>query len=308
MHPEGNPSLDVYHNIKGLELEDRVRYGYKAGVVAIVINAVLFVLKYWVGIMSGSVALLADAWHTLSDSVSSAMLIAGIRLSSRKPDKKHPFGHGRWEQLTAIMIGFVLGIIAWNFMTEAISRFRAHEAATFGPTAIIVTVISILAKEAMARYSFWVARKTDNTAVRADGWHHRSDALSSIVLLIGLLFHKYFWWIDSVLGMVIALMLFYTTFGIVKEAISKILGEEPAEELIAEVKKLTNATAEHNVYPHHFHLHNYGHHRELTFHIWVDPNINVRKAHDLSAKIEQVIKEELNVVSTIHIEPHGVEH
>jgi len=289
-------------------MEERTRYGYRAGIIAIVVNSILFVLKYWVGIMSGSVALLADAWHTLSDSVSSAMLIAGIRLSSRKPDKKHPFGHGRWEQLTAIMIGFVLGIIAFNFMTEAIGRFRAHEAATFGPWAIIVTVISILAKEAMARYAFWVAQKTDNTAVRADGWHHRSDALSSIVLLIGLLFHKHFWWIDSVLGMIIALMLFYTTFGIVKEAISKILGEEPGEELINEVKRLTNHTAKREVYPHHFHLHNYGHHRELTFHIWVDPAMNVQQAHDLSASIELVIKEELNVVSTIHIEPHGVEH
>jgi cation diffusion facilitator family transporter len=289
-------------------MSERTRYGYRAGIIAIVVNSVLFVMKYWVGMMSGSVALLADAWHTLSDSVSSAMLLAGIRLSSRKPDKKHPFGHGRWEQLTAIMIGFVLGIIAWNFMTEAISRFKAHEAATFGTAAIVVTIISILAKEALARYAFFVARKTDNTAVRADGWHHRSDALSSIVLLIGLIFHKHFWWIDSVLGMIIAAMLFYTTFGIVKEAISKILGEEPAEELIAEVKRITGETAQHNVFPHHFHLHNYGHHRELTFHIWVDPAMNVQQAHDLCASIEQAVKKELNVVSTIHIEPHGVEH
>ncbi len=289
-------------------MKERTKYGYRAGIVAIVVNSILFVLEYWVGIISGSVALMADAWHTLSDSVSSAMLIAGIRLSSQKPDKKHPFGHGRWEQLTAIMIGFLLGIIAWNFLTEAIGRFRAHETASFGTAAIVVTVLSILAKEAMARYAFWIARKTDNTAVRADGWHHRTDALSSIVLLIGILFHKQFWWVDSILGMVIAGMLFYATFGIVKEAISKILGEEPGDELIAAVKKLATETAQTEVFPHHFHLHNYGHHRELTFHIWVDPAMNVQEAHDLTARIEHAIKEELNVVSTIHIEPHGVEH
>jgi cation diffusion facilitator family transporter len=289
-------------------MDKRAKYGYIEGLIAIVANAALFALKYWVGVMSGSVALLADAWHTLSDSISSALLIAGIRLSVRKPDKKHPFGHGRWEQITAIFIGFILGIIAWDFMMNSIHKFQAHEAANFGTPAIIVTIISILAKEGMAQFAFFVARKTDNTAVRADGWHHRSDALSSIALLIGLMFHNRFWWIDSVLGMVIALMLFYTTFEIVRDAISKILGEEPTEELIGEVKRIVDSSTGMDVMPHHFHIHNYGKHRELTFHIKVDPAMDVRQAHCLATTIEKSLRENLNIVSTIHIEPLGVEH
>lgn len=289
-------------------MEQRSRYGYIEGVVAIVVNTVLFVLKYWVGVMSGSVALLADAWHTLSDSISSAMLIVGIRLSTRKPDKKHPFGHGRWEQITAIFIGFILGIIAWDFLTDAIARFRAHEAAQFGTPAIVVTIISILVKEGMARYAFYIARITDNSAVRADGWHHRSDALSSVVLLVGLFFHQRFWWIDSVLGMIISLMLFYTTFEIVRDAISKILGERPSDEFITEIKSIIHEVVPMDLQPHHFHIHNYGKHRELTFHIYVDPEMDVSGAHDLTISIEQVLKERLNISSTIHIEPRGVIH
>ncbi len=289
-------------------MDPRTRYGYIEGVLAIIINAVLFVLKYWVGVMSGSVALLADAWHTLSDSISSVMLIAGIRLSVRKPDRDHPFGHGRWEQVTAIFIGFIIAIIAWDFLMEAVSRFRDHEAANFGTPAIVVTILSILLKEALARYAFYVAKKTDNTAVRADGWHHRSDALSSLVLLAGLMFHQRFWWIDSVMGVIIALMLFYTTFGIVKDAISKLLGERPTEELIGEVKRIINNNVDTDVSAHHFHIHNYGHHRELTFHIKVDPGMDVKSAHALATKIEKDLKEKLNMESTIHVEPRDAKH
>lgn len=289
-------------------MDQRTRYGYLEGIVAIIVNTALFALKYWAGVLSGSVALLADAWHTLSDSISSAVLIGGTRLSSRKPDKDHPFGHGRWEQITAIFIGFILGIIAWGFMTESFAKFRAHEAANFGIPAIVVTIISILVKEAMARWAFYIARKTGNTAVKADGWHHRSDALSSVVLLAGIMFRNQFWWIDSVLGVIIALMLFYTTFEIVKDAISKILGEKPTTELIDEVKTIIRDTVEADLEPHHFHIHNYGHHRELTFHILVDPTMDIKGAHCLATSIEKALSEKLNIESTIHIEPKGVKH
>lgn len=289
-------------------MDSRARYGYIEGIVSIIINALLFVLKYWVGVMSGSVALLADAWHTLSDSISSVMLIAGIRLSVRKPDKKHPFGHGRWEQVTAIFIGFILGIIAWDFLMEGITRFREHEAANFGLPAILVTILSVLSKEAMAQWAFFIAKKTNNTAVRADGWHHRSDALSSLVLLVGLMFRQRFWWIDSVLGVIIALMIFYTTFGIIKDAISNLLGEEPTDELLGEVKKIINNNVDNDVSAHHFHIHNYGRHRELTLHINVDPEMDVKSAHAVATKLEKALKEELNMDSTVHVEPHGTKH
>ena len=89
-------------------------YAYLEGIISILLNFSLFILKYWAGIVSGSVALIADAWHTLSDSISSVIVIAGVKLSSKKPDKKHPFGHGRYEQIAAIFIGFLLGIIAYE--------------------------------------------------------------------------------------------------------------------------------------------------------------------------------------------------
>lgn len=284
---------------------DRVKAGYWAGGVSIVINTLLFIVKYWAGIVTGSIALTADAWHTLSDSLSSIVVVIAVKLSSRKADKDHPFGHGRWEQIAAMFIGFILAIIAWDFLSSSIEMFRTKASAEFGTLAIVVTIISIVVKEALAQYSFYVARKTNNVSIKADGWHHRSDALSSVVVLIGIFFSGMFWWIDSVLGMIISLMLFYATFIIVKEAINKLLGEEPTEELIEQIKQIVNSVYKDDADAHHFHIHNYISHQELTFHIRLNPNLDITEAHHIVTDIEMKILEETGITATIHMEPKG---
>ena len=96
-------------------MDQKERYGYMEGIVGIVANLILFALKYWAGIVSGSIALIADAWHTLSDSASSVIVIGSVKLSTKKPDDKHPFGHGRYQEIASLFIAFLLGIIAWEF-------------------------------------------------------------------------------------------------------------------------------------------------------------------------------------------------
>lgn len=282
---------------------DKDKLGYKEGVVSIIVNTLLFGLKLWAGIVSGSIALVADAWHTLSDSLSSVIVIFGIKLSSKKPDKEHPFGHGRWQYIASIFIAFLLGLIAYDFLRDSILQFNNKQSANFGTLAIVVTVISILLKEGLARYAFFLAKKTGNISIKADGWHHRTDALSSVIVLVGILFGRVYWWVDSVLGVVIALMLFYAAYEIIKESIDKILGEEPNEELITKLKQLIKSIYPEDFNVHHFHIHNYVHHQELTFHIKVKNDMNILDAHNISTRIEKAIKNELNISSTIHIEP-----
>lgn len=282
--------------------------GYLEGIVSIIVNTGLFSLKLWAGIVSGSLALTADAWHTLSDSFSSIIVIFSVRLSSRKPDKEHPFGHGRWEQIAAIFIAFILGIIAYDFMKNSIINFQSKESANFGTLAIVVTIISIVVKEALAQYAFYIGRKTDNLTVKADGWHHRTDALSSIVVLIGIFFSKYFWWIDSILGIIISLMLFYASYEIIKEAIGKLLGEKPSDEIVARVEQIIKSESITELTPHHYHIHNYITNQELTFHIKVENTMDIITAHKIATGIENRIKKELNIIATIHIEPKGVDH
>ena len=284
-------------------MDQHSKLGYREGLVSVILNLLLFVLKYYAGIASASLALIADAWHTLSDSLTSLVVIFGIKLSSKKPDKEHPFGHGRWEQISALIIAILLALIGVEFMKDAIARLRGHEAADFGWLAYLATVASIVLKEGLARYAFYIARKTGNAAVKADGWHHRSDALSSLMVLAGLFLSPYFWWIDSVLGMLISFMLFYAAYGIIREAVNKILGEEPSEEVIGKVEQIVKAEMGNVAYPHHYHIHHYGDHIEFTFHIQVPGEETVEEAHRKATLIEMQIKTELKIDATIHIEP-----
>ena len=284
-------------------MDQHSKLGYREGLVSVILNLLLFVLKYYAGIASASLALIADAWHTLSDSLTSLVVILGIKLSSKKPDKEHPFGHGRWEQISALIIAILLALVGVEFMKDAIAKLRGHEAADFGWLAYLATVASIVLKEGLARYAFYIARKTGNAAVKADGWHHRSDALSSLMVLAGLFLSPYFWWIDSVLGMLISFMLFYAAYGIIREAVNKILGEEPSEEVIGKVEQIEKAEMGNVAYPHHYHIHHYGDHIEFTFHIKVPGEETVEEAHRKATLIEMQIKTELKIDATIHIEP-----
>ncbi len=287
---------------------DKTRAGYIEGIFSILINTGLFILKLWAGIITGSIALTADAWHTLSDSVSSVIVIAAAKLSSGKPDKKHPFGHGRWEYIASLVIAFILAVIAYDFIKDSIIMFSNKESTEFGKIAIIVTIISILAKEALAQFAFYIGRKTNNVTVKADGWHHRSDALSSVLVLTGIFFAERFWWIDSVLGIIISILLFYATYEIAKKAINKMLGEKPSPELINKITSVIEKEYSDDIQPHHFHIHDYVTRQELTFHIKLENNMSIEAGHKVATEIEDKIFKQFGINATVHVEPLNFVH
>lgn len=281
---------------------DSNKLAIKEGWLAIIGNTLLFGLKYWAGIVTGSVALIADAWHTLTDTVSSAIVIISAKVSNTPADKEHPFGHGRADLVSSVIIGVLLFVIGFEFILKSIAQLKGGETVVFGKVALIVTIVSIIVKELLAQYAFWAARKTDSAILKADGWHHRTDALSSIIVLIGIFLGKFFWWIDGVLGILIALMIFYAAYEIMRDSVNRLMGETPDDKLILKINQLI-VNLEMDVCPHHFHIHKYGNHSELTFHILLSPNISLEEAHNQANKIEQAIRTELNIESTIHMEP-----
>ena len=276
------------------------------GALSVVVNAVLFAAKLWVGVITGSVALMADAWHTMSDSLTSIFVILAAKLASRKPDKEHPYGHGRWELITSLLIAFILGLIGYEFLTVSIDRFQNRESVVYGTLALVVTIVSIIIKEALAQYAFYLGRKHDNPVISADGWHHRTDSLSSVLVLVGIVITRFvtdLWWMDSVLGIFCALAIFYAAFKVMKEAITKILGEEPKQELIDEISSKVKNIYNDGMDIHHFHLHNYISSKELTLHIRLDGDITIKKGHDIATVIEKMIKTDYDIDATIHVEP-----
>lgn len=284
-------------------MPNRKKYILLEGWISIIGNTLLFVLKYWAGIVTGSLALIADAWHTMSDTISSVIVLIAGRVSRKPADNDHPFGHGRAEHIAAIIIGVLLAIIAFDFIVGAIEKLGTREKTIFGTIALIATIVSIISKEAMAQYAFWAARKVDSSILKADGWHHRTDALSSVVILVGILFGKYFWWTDAVLSFIVALMIGWASYEILSKEITSLLGESPNEDLLISIHETAQKTTNQQLHLHHIHLHNYGQHSELSCHIKLPPDMSLHEAHDICSKVEMAILEKFGYISTIHPEP-----
>ena len=276
---------------------------YSEGWISIGVNTLLFGLKFWAGIVSGSVAIIADAWHTLSDSISSVIVLIGIKVSKKPPDKHHPFGHGRAELISTLFIAFFLGWVAIHFVAESIEKLKHHEPADFGTVAIIVTIVSVVMKEALARYAFRIGKKTGFKSIRADGWHHRTDAISSVVILTGILFGKLYWWVDGVLGIAVSIVIFHSGYKIMQEAVSSLLGEKADPDLIERIKKIADSVTEIDIHLHHMHLHDYVNHKELTCHIRLPKDMKLEDAHEIVTRIEKRIYKETLIETTVHIEP-----
>ncbi|HOI23892.1 Ferrous-iron efflux pump FieF [bioreactor metagenome] len=282
---------------------EKRRLGYREGVISSVLNTVLFGLKFWVGTAVGSVAMIADAWHTLSDTLTSLVVILGFWISSKPKDDEHPFGHGRAELIASVIIGTLLGVVGVNFLKESWNQLGEHQAVEYSTISIIVFGISVAGKEALARYSIWAGRKVNAQSLLADGWHHRSDALASALIIVGALFGARFWWIDGVLGMGVSALILYAAVDIIRGAVNTLMGEKPDAELIDKVRAIVDSTLPGSSKLHHIHLHTYGDQKEMTLHIRLPAQMSLHDAHSITFAIEDRIRKELNIEATIHPEP-----
>jgi cation diffusion facilitator family transporter len=284
-------------------MPDSKKYINREGWLSIIGNIFLFGLKYWAGIVTGSLALIADAWHTLSDSVSSVIVLIGGKISHKPADEEHPFGHGRAEHIASIIIGVLLAIIAFDFVVGAVDKFISRDETTFGLFAWIATIVSILVKEGMAQYAFWAAKKTNSSILKADGWHHRTDAISSVIILTGIAVGNYFWWTDAVLSFIVALMIGWVSYKILSSEIKSLLGEKPSDELLFSIRETTQNEFKEPIHLHHIHIHNYGRHSELSCHIKLPSEMPLNEAHEVCSKVENIILEKFGFMSTVHAEP-----
>ena len=178
-----------------------------------------------------------------------------------------------------------------------------YQAAEFATLGILVFGVSVLVKEALAQFSIWAGRKIRSNALIADGWHHRSDAIASGLIVIGALSGAYLWWIDGVMGIFVSLLILYATYTILKEAADSLLGERPDPAIVDKITEMVKTSAPSASCIHHLRMHRYGDHIELTLHIKLPCEMNLKEAHDLATLLEKAIKKETNATSTIHIEP-----
>ena len=281
----------------------RKSLGYFVAGLSITINIILFAGKYWVGITFHSIAIQADAWHSLSDTLTSIIVILGFWISAKPPDKQHPFGHGRAEEIGTLIIGTLLAVVAVTFFTRAIEKLLQGESTTFGDITIIVLLFSVIIKEALAQYALRIGKKINSSSLIADGWHHRSDAITSGLIALGALIGTRYWWIDGVMALGVSLLLGYITFNILKKSIESMLGEAPDRNLDKKIKDIITHNFPQVSNVHHLRVHRYGDHVEVTLHIMLPAHMNLDEAHHIAVSIEDELRTKCQIEPTVHIDP-----
>ncbi len=284
----------------------RAKYGYLEAIVSIFVNTFLFLLKFFLGLFINSIALIADGVHSLSDVSTSIVVILGFKSAKKSPDKDHPFGHGRAEHIATVIIAVLLTIVGFSFIEQSIVRILNLENLSnteYISIVVIIVLFSALIKELMARYSFSISKKIDSDVLKADSWHHRSDALSSVGVAIGLIGARYgFVILDPIFGIIVAIIIIYVGYDLLKKASNFLLGTSPDKKIIEKLNNIADKT-EGVIGIHKISIHDYGATKVVTLHANVNNNLMIDQAHKIADSLEKKIKNKTGFLPIIHIEP-----
>ena len=203
----------------------RSKVGKHQGLVSVIINGLLFVIKIIIGIVVGSVSLIADAIHTLSDVISSGVVIWGFNESEKPADPEHPYGHGRIEYIATLIIAILLVVTGVEFIKSSINRVMNPSPISPSWWMILIIFATVILKEMTARYAEFLSHKISSGTLHADAWHHRTDAISSLLVIVAMIAGKYGYnSIDGWAGIGVALFVIWTGFSVAKESIDDIIG------------------------------------------------------------------------------------
>jgi len=275
----------------------RARYGYLEAGVSIIGNIALFLIKFFLGLYINSIALIADGFHSLSDVSTSGIVIFGFRIAKKKPDKEHPYGHGRAEYIATLIISVLLVLLGFGFIQQSVNRIiniRNIEHQEFALLIGIIVIFSAVVKELMARYSNLIAKKIKSDVLKADAWHHRSDAISSIGVAIGIFGARFGYPIlDPIFGIFVSFIIIYVGIKLLRGASDFLIGQAPDKQLINQIKYIAQKTDE-VVGIHNISIHDYGTNKILTLHAEVNSNMPIDEAHKIADNLEKNIHEKTN--------------
>lgn len=289
--------------------EDRAVRGEKAALAGIWGNVLLSLLKLIVGFVANSTAVIADAIHSFSDILTSALTWLGIRVSKRPPDKEHPYGHGDVEPIVGLIISIVLAVIGFEFARHSIGEIYIKVTAP-GPLAIYATILALILKEAMSRYVINVAEHINSPALKADAQHHRSDVYSSIVVLIGVIGARLGYpMLDPLVGVIVSLIIIKIGFDVGRENIRQLMGTVPSPELSTRIENLVLGMNKVKLI-HRIRIHGMGAYFIVDLHVCVDHSLPLGEAHKIAHEVQRKIVDLFPEVSSalVHIEPYDAYH
>lgn len=273
--------------------------------LGIAVNIALSVVKVVIGSLAGSLALLADGLHSLSDVATDAAVLLGVRLGSKEPDQSHPYGHGRAETFSAGLIALIL-IFVGGAMIYYATMAIARDKVTIPRFAVLIAaIVSIAAKEWLYRATKKIAIQSHSPALYANAWHHRSDALSSVAVVIGFILLEFgFGHGDQVAAIAVGLMIIWVGVRVVGDSLRELSEGAVDSDTVERIRDVINANSSIRQW-HKLRTRTVGREVFLDLHILVDPDLNVTAAHEISESLENALDEQIArpVNITVHIEP-----
>ena len=281
----------------------RNQIGIFQGWVSTAVNTLLFIFKLFVGIITGAVSLIADAVHTLSDVVTSLIVIWGFKQSKKPADIGHPYGHGRAEYIATLIISVLLCVAGIEFIETAIDRIQNPILIISDWWMIVILGLTVVIKEITARYAKFLSSKIASGLLHADAWHHRTDAVSSILVLIALIAGNFgYSSIDGWAGLFVALILIYTGFDIARDSVDDLIGKPPDVAELDTIRDIAlsvpGALGVHDIS-----VHSYGLDKFVSIHAEINAKKTAAEAHDISEEIESKLGKAMGVEPTVHLDP-----
>ncbi len=282
----------------------RQSYGRLSGFVGICCNVLLFALKLFIGLATGAVSIMADAFNNLSDAASSVVTLIGFYMAGRPADGGHPYGHGRIEYLSGLFIAAAILMTGLELMKSSVEKILHPEAPEFSLVSIVILAASILLKLWMSKFNFKLGERIQSEVMKATATDSLSDCISTgavlLGALIGILAGKN---LDGWIGALVALFVCFAGLGAAKETIQPLLGQAPDPELVNKIKERV-IKEEKILGVHDLNVHDYGPGRRMiSLHAEVSYKEDILEAHDLIDNIERDLMKEFQCDATIHMDP-----
>ena len=291
--------------------QSELRQGMRVTWVGIGANIVLVIVKIIAGLMGRSQALVADGVHSLSDLFSDFVVLLGLRLGRKEEDEDHPFGHARIETISSMLVGATLIVVAAGIAYSAFTSIYEHEQSTPGLLAILVAAASILIKEGLYWYTLKVGRKIKSLALIGNAWHHRSDAFTSVAVLIGVTaaYINPAWHLaDAYAALVVTVFIFHVGIKLAWGALKQVVDTAPDREILDQLTE-TAASVEGVWEVHDLRARYSGTQIFVEVHIVVDPELTVREGHRIAATVKyRLVTDFADVTRVItHVDPETKE-
>ena len=282
----------------------RERYGVLSGGVGIFLNLLLSLGKFLAGVLTGSIAVTADAFNNLSDAGSSVVTLVGFKLAGQKADDGHPFGHGRIEYLAGLLVSLLILMVGVELGKSSIEKIIHPEDVTFSLVTVVILICSILVKLWMSLFNRKLGKRINSAAMQATATDSLSDVVATSAVLAGTLIgHFAQVSIDGWIGVVVAIFILRAGWEAVKDTLNPLLGTAPEPELVNAIQQLV-LSHEQVVGMHDLVIHDYGPGRRMcSFHAEVPEDEDIMAAHDAIDHIEREIQEKFGIETTAHMDP-----